>query len=78
MADLAIGQRIPSFLDSCYQNYAAWCERLRIAPADYGTWLRFQRLGVASAMSRSGSGMSALESYAASRQRIAQMMSPNP
>jgi hypothetical protein len=78
MADLAIGQRIPSALDSYYQNYTAWCERLRIAPADYDAWLRFERLGAASAISRSGCGMSALESYAASRQQVAQMMNSHP
>jgi hypothetical protein len=78
MADLSVGQRIPSALDSYYQSYRAWCERLRITPADYAAWLRFERLGAASAISRSGSGMSALESYAASRQRAAQMMNSHP
>jgi hypothetical protein len=78
MADLAIGQKIPSALDSYYRNYRTWCERLRIAPADYASWLRFERLGVASAISQSGRGVNALESYAASRQRLAQMVAPRP
>lgn len=72
MADLAIGQQIPSALDSYYQNYRQWCERLRIAPAAYDSWLRCERLGDRAGLSKStGSGMMAFTSYSQSRQRVA-------
>lgn len=40
MADHNVGDRVPSALDSYYQNYVRFCERLGYRPATYAAWLR--------------------------------------
>ena len=68
---MEIGDRVPSRQDSAYFDYRAWCERLRITPASYDSWLRVQRLGISAGTSLAG--MSGLGSYAESRARLERM-----
>jgi hypothetical protein len=68
---MEIGDRVPSRLDSAYFDYKTWCQRLRITPASYDSWLRIDRLGAGHTLSRASGGMCGLTSYAESRRRVA-------
>ena len=57
MAEFTIGQRIPSAIDSYYQNYVHFCERLQIAPGDYPAWLRIDRPSRSACVSKAGGRM---------------------
>lgn len=56
MADLAIGQRIPSALDSRYLNYEQWCLERQIQPASFASWIK-QEQGHGSNSLATGKGM---------------------
>ena len=64
MADLSVGDRCPSFLDSSYTRYSEWCSRIGARPASYEHWLNFERR-------QQGFSVTALTSLAESRRRSA-------
>jgi len=61
----AVGDRIPSALDSAYANYSAWCRRLGYPASSYQDWLTAERKA-------SGIAMASIQiSHAESRRRAA-------
>jgi hypothetical protein len=64
MADLSVGDRCPSSLDTAYFAYQSWCSRIGARPASYHDWLNFERR-------QQGVSVTALTSLAESRRRSA-------
>jgi hypothetical protein len=76
MADLNVGDRCPSALDSAFLSYQAFCARIGVKAASYESWLRFERLGSRATQSRSTTELSEFVNPAqhrAAQERLAAM-----